>query len=389
MKMKRQPTLIIITVIILLFRFTPIGFATPVTFQGLGIGTEAYDVSADGKVVVGTDGTQAFRWTATEGIQHLGSGIAYGVSADGSVIVGESQGNEAFRWTIDGGMVGLGFLPYDNCSSASGVSNDGSIVVGWSQCTYAYQPNNKEVFLWTAETGLVGLGGLPGHSSSMAYAVSSDGSVVVGTADSSDCSGWCMITPGCEAFLWTAADGFVPLGDLIGCVGIGGNCLSGALDVSDDGSVIAGFSVDVPLSNIEKAAIWTANEGMVGLGSLHGWSLEFSYCTAISGDGSVAVGYSYDYDTEAFLWTANGGMVSIKEMLENQYGLNLSGWALNHATGISADGLTIVGYDTNPDGLTKGWVVTIPEPSTLLLLGLGSLALRRCSRQALMRRRRA
>ena len=42
---------------------------------------------------------------------------------------------------------------------------------------------------------------------------------------------------------------------------------------------------------------------------------------------------------------------------------------------ISADGMTIVGSGTNPDGLREAWVATIPEPATLSLLMLGCLTL--------------
>ncbi|MBI4578164.1 MAG: PEP-CTERM sorting domain-containing protein [Planctomycetes bacterium] len=47
------------------------------------------------------------------------------------------------------------------------------------------------------------------------------------------------------------------------------------------------------------------------------------------------------------------------------------GWRLDEATGISDDGCTIVGYGSGPLGLSEGWVVTIPEPATLLLLAIG------------------
>jgi hypothetical protein len=49
--------------------------------------------------------------------------------------------------------------------------------------------------------------------------------------------------------------------------------------------------------------------------------------------------------------------------------------------GISDDGLTIAGNGDNSYGNYEGWIVTIPEPATLLLLGLGSLALLRKRRK--------
>jgi hypothetical protein len=80
---------------------------------------------------------------------------------------------------------------------------------------------------------------------------------------------------------------------------------------------------------------------------------------------------------EAFIWDEINGMRSLKDVLVNDLSLDISSWTLNAALGISYDGLTIVGYGTNPEGYTEGWVTTIPEPATLLLLALGALMVRR------------
>jgi uncharacterized membrane protein len=111
-------------------------------------------ISADGRVVVGTgvDGGEfnpprAFRWTQETGVVRLptlGGGIfisdAFDLSADGSVVVGYTpssrmpNGNlEAFRWTAEGGMKGLGALPGATSSQAYGVSADGLVAVGGSR----------------------------------------------------------------------------------------------------------------------------------------------------------------------------------------------------------------------------------------------------------------
>jgi uncharacterized membrane protein len=98
--------------------FTPLGHIPGSSYSSFGQG-----VSDDGGVAVGID-KEAFRWTATDGIEGLGflpggsvSSKANDVSGDGMVVVGSSRSadigwdGEAFRWTADGGMVGLGFLP--------------------------------------------------------------------------------------------------------------------------------------------------------------------------------------------------------------------------------------------------------------------------------------
>jgi uncharacterized membrane protein len=158
-------------------------------------------VSANGAVIVGHSDiiqpncfgcSEAFRWSAIEGMVGLGSldqnvrhSVALAVSFDGAVVVGHSLScltcSEAFRWTAADGMVGLGFLgsPFLG-SQALGVSGDGAVVVGTSA---------SEAFLWTADDGmqslagvLIGLGlDLDGWNLERATGVSADGLTIVGT----------------------------------------------------------------------------------------------------------------------------------------------------------------------------------------------------------------
>ena len=78
---------------------------------------------------------------------------------------------------------------------------------------------------------------------------------------------------------------------------------------------------------------------------------------------------------EAFLWTSAGGMQNLGELLLSGGATGLTGWRLNIANAVSADGRTIVGYGTNPAGNQEAWAATIPEPNTLTLVTLASFAL--------------
>jgi probable HAF family extracellular repeat protein len=157
----------------------------------------------------------------------------------------------------------------------------------------------------------------------------------------------------------------VGLGDLPG-----GSFVSGAYDLSDDGAVIVGEGTTISGS---QAFRWTAASGMVGLGdpavSAHG----------VSSDGSVIVGIASappaPVDGQAFYWSEALGVIILRDLLIANGAANLTGWNLISAEDVSGDGLTIVGYGTNPAGETEAWVATIPEPSSLAFCAAAFAAL--------------
>jgi len=360
------------------------------SFQGLGhpLGGNLFPtgVSNDGTVAgyyyswsLSGD-NQALVWTRNGGMSKLGDlpggafeSRAFDISADGSVIVGagrSASGQEAFRWTNSGGMVGLGDLPGGPFSSlAWSVSADGSAIVGMS-ISPAF---GQEAFRWTSQDGMVGLGAPPGgYYPTFAWDVSGDGLVVVGHATypvSIDLRVH-------EAIRWTSADGGVGLGFLPG------GSDSEAYAASADGSVVVGYGDS---SSGGQAFRWTSQGGMVGLGDLAG-GVFYSRATGVSANGDVVVGNSTSASqVEPFLWTNAGGMVGLRDYLANHKVTNLTGWTLQEATAVSADGNTIVGRGINPNGLMEPWIATIPEPTSFALacMALSALAV------VAMQRRRA
>lgn len=320
---------------------------------GGALSSRAARASSDGRTVVGRSesaaGTEAFRWTAGRNMVGMGdlSGGSFGsraraVSARGGVVAGQGNsgsGPEAFRWTQVGGMVGLGDLPggtFD--SNGYGISGDGLVVVGQGKSGSGF-----EAFRWTALGGMVGLGDLPGGSFiSVALDVSSDGSVVAGIGQA---------VAGREAFRWTDAGGMVGLGDLAG-----GAVESLAQAISDDGAVIVGVGQG---ASGQEAFRWTSSGGMAGLGDLAG-GLFGSGARDVSANGLTVVGYgSGPAGLEAMIWDSAFGMRSLYDELVDVWGLDLTGWTLDVATGISDDGRTIVGYGSSPTGQTKAWIATL------------------------------
>jgi probable HAF family extracellular repeat protein len=312
----------------------------------------ARGVSADGQTVVGESRSttfsehEAFRWTFGGGMQGLGdlaggdfTSHASAVSADGLAVVGtgtSASGSEAFRWTPSGGMQGLGIL-----GGAVGVSADGQTVVGYSSST-----SGNEAFLWTASSGMQGLGETTGGSFIQALGVSADGQVVVGYGSGA----W-----GYGPVRWTADGGMQSLG-----MPLGGS----ASAVSADGLTVVGSAW---FGSGVQAFRWTPDDGAQNLGV----PLWTSVSTDVSADGQTVVGYGYlgaASGYEPFIWDAGHGMRSFEEVLQSDYGLNLSGWTLQVATGISDDGLTVVGYGYNPSGQTEAWLARLDAPPSMPLV---------------------
>jgi len=299
-------------------------------------------VSADGLVVAGVSGTQAFRRTVSTGMVGLGvvpgaSSQPAGVNVDGSVIVGTNSfgafPSQAFRWTAANGIVNLGSLPGYLVNGASGVNADGSVVVGTSNAA----DTSGQAFRWTASSGMVGLGYLSGNNGnawSTGRGVNADGSVVVGGSIG-------------QAFRWTPTSGMTGLGFLPGSnVEIG----SEAFAVSADGSVVVGQSGG-------EAFRWTAATGMIDLGFSSAYVCFQPF--GVNADGSVIVGGSGGPASRAIRWTAGNGIESIQDLLTAS-GVNLAGWQLTGASGVSADGTVIVGCGRNPAGNPEGWIAHLP-----------------------------
>jgi len=140
----------------------------------------------------------------------------------------------------------------------------------------------------------------------------------------------------------------------------GGALISKATDVSADGRVVVGESQ----SHLCREAFRWEGGVMVGLGTLTGGGE--SVARAVSADGSVVVGddisgASPPGTVEAFVWSESTGMRSVQNVLADEFGLDLSGWSLISALGVSDDGLTIMGNGINPDGASEDWIAVLPS----------------------------
>jgi probable HAF family extracellular repeat protein len=238
-----------------------------------GGSAEAYAVTAVGSMVVGTSwdnspglGHHGFRWSATGGMQALPTAYGFDVSADGKVVVGGAVWKEP-----DGLISPLGPC----CQFAQGVSPDGGTVTGWTS-----SPNGIRAFRWTAATGVTALGTL-GGSESDGQEVSANG-VVVGQARDKNAF-W-------RAFRWTASAGMQDLGSLGGPmarafgVSDNGSVIVGRALTSSSSASEAAFRWTTKKMQDLKHELLDAK-----VSSVQNWSL--TTASRVSADGIVIVDF--------------------------------------------------------------------------------------------------
>jgi uncharacterized membrane protein len=116
---------------------------------------------------------------------------------------------------------------------------------------------------------------------------------------------------------------------------------------------------------------------MTGLGFLAGSEGPFeSTATGVSFDGSIVVGQSkLDLEKEAYIWTAESSeMRSLRSILEEDLGIDLTGWLFDQPPLISADGGVLLALGTNPEGELEAFVSYVPEPAGGIYAGIAFLA---------------
>jgi probable HAF family extracellular repeat protein len=326
--------------------------------------SSAVDVSADGAAVAGysytvattPDDGRAVRWTSATGLQNLGTlpplsgSLAVGISDDGLTVVGHTGVGRAvrpFHWTSNDGMILLPTLPGFTSGAALGISDDGSVIVGYNN---EFSPANGARIPYASFWSGGNATALAPGAVSSCNAVNDDGTVMVGYVSGS-------------AVLWNPAGEVQHLGVLPGDTSASANA------VSADGTIVGGYSYHS--ADGTRAFRWTSTTGMQYLGRLPGGTR--ASISDMTADGSVLVGGADNgVGPRAILWSAPTNMVDLN-IYFTSLGVNLSGWTLTEASGISADGTTIVGVGTH-DGQTRGWIVTgLPDPAGISVFSAGAV----------------
>jgi len=154
-------------------------------------------------------------------------------------------------------------------------------------------------------------------------------------------------------------------------LGTFGGSSSAAWGINDNGQVVG----DAYASSGHAHAFLYSSGTMTDLGTLGGLS---SRAMGINFDGQVVGGTDVSSGAEhAFLYT-DGVMTDLNSLIDSA-----SDWTLVQANAINDSG-QIVGFGINPSGQTDAFLLTlvtpqiagtIPEPSTLVLFGIGAVSL--------------
>ena len=340
-------------------------------------------------------------------------GSVRAVANNGNLALIDSVADEALRYTDSGGIERLGFLNdtiSDPESRADHISDDGTAIAGSSDVRDNFQSgpsDDSDAFIWTQESGLLSVGTLDGFVGSTSTGISGDGTVVIGQAFTID-------NRQSEGFRWTADTGAVSLGPEIGIprdlssdgrVIIGGPAIwkegegttllpvvsdsdsAVARAVSGDGSIVVG-AITSPVENSGlteyRPVYWRNGDDPNEFVTPDGFSVgDRISATDTTADGLLTIGLWETNDSvEALIWVNGGSPISIQSLLESQ-GNDLSEFGDDFliVDDISSNGDFITGrvFDRNTFFTVGSFraslnVSAVPEPSSLVILGIGTMA---------------
>jgi hypothetical protein len=184
------------------------------------------------------------------------------------------------------------------------------------------------------------------------------------SGDGLSLAGWSPSSPrGSQSFVWTPQEG-------IKGIGIGAQTLK----FSANGQILVG---NIPTGGgLHNAFYYKAGYNMRKIKNLPGGFK--SSASDTTEDGSVIVGYCELKDGKvAFIWDRLKRMRDLNVVLTDS-GIDLKGWILAEATGISDDGTIIVGNGINPTGNKEAWIAKISEgkPGNLKELKTAKISLK-------------
>ena len=416
-----RPTALLALLIALATSGAGSALATPsleaVSIHRYGTRITSASLSADGRTVAGQnlrirqagDEVTTYLWTREDGYQALGelgpdapdatSFTPMALSGDGSRVVG-SLDDAPVVWDRGVGVTPLASLPgATNAGAAHGISDDGSTIVGSlhdggvSYRTFVTPSGNLMTVesprlvptRWNRDgTAIEVLTDLEGA----ALDVSNNG-IIVGEARLA-----APLEDPTAAFRWDETTGqqLVPLAwpgnpfpwtNDVGAISADGTTLVGGnFDYFEFGSASVLAGTGYLWTGSPGSAETLPTEGLTRIIQpfLEGFNQRPSAtATGVSADGSTVVGTYRPTDpwrgpSRPFVWSLEAGFQDLETLL-NTLGVDTTDLELFSAFDVSADGKTLIGegriYDDRGLPSAVVWIAVIPEPSTALLIGVG------------------
>lgn len=353
-------------------------------------------------------GSASAQFWAIDGAFNLSEGIS-----DNGIVSGSGANAESsyFMWSQSGGLVEIGGATAGNgVGGQATISNNGNFIGGtnWNADMGYYEMARYNVSTNTWEgTGLIpGIGDQVDQSISSGWHISGDGNSVVGL-------GWTnQGTADAHAIRWTAGQGITDLGTNA----VGNSSRANAVDF--DGNVVAGWQD----GNGRQGAVWVDgvqslifdNEGNaaqeafavsedgryvtgLGLGSFFAAATTYRYDTltgeyisieniaggesrlagaAINADGTLIGGGTWGLGPATFgtaiMWTEDQGTMTLTDYLDMNGVEYDTDFNFAFVSDISSDGQWITGWGNYAGpGSTQSFVIHVPTPASMALMGLG------------------
>jgi hypothetical protein len=296
-----------------------------------------WSLSSDGTAACGNvtrDGyLRPMRWTLAGGAEAMlgdssGIGEAPSCSGGGEVVTffgGLYAGLTGYIWSDASGWNVLPMPPETWYVVPWAVSENGLAVAGYMTSTGGF----ARPFRWTESLGYEYLHNVPADNA-CAFAISADGTTVAGAI-------------AYRPYVWHHTSGLTPIPadpsiELRYAVSYDGRYIVG----SDNAS---GWRFD-RLDQSMQRLLW--NDGTPFT----------AFPRSVCADGSIVVGGRYD---RAFIWDSKHGARYLDQVLTTEQNLDLTGWTLTDAIGISADGNVIAG-NGRLNGRPTSWIVALETP---------------------------
>lgn len=298
--------------------------------------------------------------------QSTGFTGANGISSGGRYIAGSIQavpgvdGERGAYWTASGEFHMVSDLPGGaDYSILADVSDNGIAVGASSYADGQFGPINQAI-RWTPQGGIEPLGFLPGDDISFAVDISADGSVIAGRGRTGN-------------WLWTESNGMTPaapLGFELRSMTSNGQYMLGRENVIVDGQ------------NQLHATIWSEATGTFELSrSEYPSNAILSRAVDASPDLSVIAGTisGLSLITTPYVWFDQGTRGMKLEEYLLSFGLDVSAtdYTLIDLNAMSDDGTRFLVNTFNPNGDPEAVLIIVPAPGTIGVLGVAFLAARR------------